>query len=63
MKTFGMLAVLLLVTAGLGSQAPAPETKVRWFGHAAFAITSPRGKVLLIDPSLKNPLNPDAKDG
>jgi L-ascorbate metabolism protein UlaG (beta-lactamase superfamily) len=55
-----VLAVLLLATAG---RAAAQETKVRWFGHAAFSITTPRGKVFLIDPWLKNPSNPEAKDG
>ncbi|MBD0369921.1 MAG: metal-dependent hydrolase [Pyrinomonadaceae bacterium] len=41
----------------------AQETKVKWFGHAAFSITTPRGKVILIDPWLNNPLNPDVKAG
>jgi L-ascorbate metabolism protein UlaG (beta-lactamase superfamily) len=41
----------------------AAQTKLKWFGHAAFAITTPKGKVLLIDPWLSNPLNPEAKDG
>ncbi len=44
-------------------QAAAQETKIKWFGHAAFSITTPKGKSLLIDPWLKNPLNPEAKDG
>jgi L-ascorbate metabolism protein UlaG (beta-lactamase superfamily) len=39
------------------------ETKLKWFGHAAFSITTPNGKVLLIDPWLGNPSNPEAKDG
>lgn len=42
--------------------ASAQETKVRWFGHAAFSITTPRGKVLLIDPWLNNPSNSEARD-
>lgn len=44
-------------------QASAQQTRVKWFGHAAFSITTPKGKVLLIDPWLKNPTNPEAKDG
>ena len=55
-----VLALLLLATAG---RAAAQETRVRWFGHAAFSITTPRGKVFLIDPWLKNPSNPEAKGG
>lgn len=54
-----MLAILLI-----GSfHAIAQETQLKWFGHAAFAITTPKGKVLLIDPWLTNPSNPEAKDG
>ena len=53
----GWLAVL-----ALASQAVAQETKLKWFGHAAFSITTPKGKVLLIDPWLRNPSNPEGKD-
>ena len=35
---------------------------MKWWGHAAFSITTPKGKVLLIDPWLSNPSNPDVKD-
>jgi L-ascorbate metabolism protein UlaG (beta-lactamase superfamily) len=45
------------------SGATAQETKLKWYGHSAFSITTPNGKVLLIDPWLKNPSNPEAKDG
>jgi len=38
------------------------ETKIKWFGHAAFSITTPKGKVLLVDPWLTNPKNPAAAD-
>lgn len=40
----------------------AATTTVTWHGHAAFEITTPKGKVLMIDPWLKNPANPKAKD-
>ena len=53
----------LLATIGVVNQASAQETRLTWFGHAAFAITTPKGKVLLIDPWLRNPANPDVKDG
>jgi len=53
----GWLAVL-----ALASRAAAQETKLKWFGHAAFSITTPNGKVLLIDPWLRNPSNPEGKD-
>jgi len=59
-KLLVLQCVLLL---GFASQATAQETKLKWFGHAAFSITTPNGKVILIDPWLKNPSNPEAKDG
>jgi L-ascorbate metabolism protein UlaG (beta-lactamase superfamily) len=61
MKLFGFLTALFIF--GSVYQISAQETKIKWFGHAAFSITTPKGKVLLIDPWLNNPLNPEAKDG
>ena len=55
-----ILSVLMIAFA---NSTRAQETKLKWFGHAAFSITTPSGKVLLIDPWLRNPQNPDAKDG
>jgi len=55
--------VLLILLMGCATHAMAQETKLKWFGHAAFSITTPNGKVLLIDPWLSNPSNPEAKDG
>ncbi len=62
MKVFRFTAGLFVLTIIFVFQAAAQETKIKWFGHAAFSITTPKGKVLLIDPWLKNPLNPEAKD-
>lgn len=62
-KSMLFAVVVLLTIFAAGNQARAQETKLRWFGHAAFSITTPNGKVLLIDPWLRNPANPDAKDG
>ncbi|HEX7956120.1 MAG TPA: metal-dependent hydrolase [Pyrinomonadaceae bacterium] len=63
MKVFSVFAALSVLALGSVNQASAQETKVRWFGHAAFSITTPRGKVLLIDPWLSNPSNPEAGEG
>jgi L-ascorbate metabolism protein UlaG (beta-lactamase superfamily) len=54
---------LILLLLCFVSRATAQETKIKWYGHAAFSITTPNGKVLLIDPWLNNPSNPEAKDG
>ena len=55
--------VCFILLLGFVSQIAAQETRLKWFGHAAFSISTPHGKVLLIDPWLKNPSNPEAKDG
>src|ERR1051325_5173345 len=59
-KTFKRQSVLgFAVIVFLVPVARAQETKVKWWGHAAFSVTTPKGKVLLIDPWLSNPSNPD----
>jgi L-ascorbate metabolism protein UlaG (beta-lactamase superfamily) len=55
--------VCFILLLGFASQTAAQETRLKWFGHAAFSISTPQGKILLIDPWLKNPSNPEAKDG
>jgi L-ascorbate metabolism protein UlaG (beta-lactamase superfamily) len=63
MKILRFLVILFMLAASAVYQASAQETKIKWFGHAAFSVTTPKGKVLLIDPWLSNPSNPEAKDG
>ncbi len=62
MKPFVFFAALFILAVASIHPVSAQITKVKWFGHAAFAITTPNGKVLLIDPWLSNPANPEAKD-
>jgi len=62
-ETTKLLFALFVFLLSSVSPATAQETKIKWFGHAAFSITTPNGKVLLIDPWLNNPSNPEAKDG
>jgi len=40
----------------------ASQTQITWYGQSAFKITTPGGNVLLIDPWITNPKNPNAKD-
>src|ERR1041384_7956958 len=61
MTRFALLAISFVALLCVAAPAKAQETKIKWFGHAAFAITTPKGKVLLIDPWLSNPMNPDMK--
>jgi L-ascorbate metabolism protein UlaG (beta-lactamase superfamily) len=64
MKTPILRLSLVLFCWVLGSvSAAAQETHLKWHGHSAFSITTPKGHVLLIDPWLTNPSNPDAKNG
>jgi L-ascorbate metabolism protein UlaG (beta-lactamase superfamily) len=63
MRLCGLFAALFVLAVSSAYPASAQETKIKWFGHAAFSITTPKGKVLLIDPWLNNPSNPDVKNG
>ena len=64
MKTlFNRIAVTILLIGVSGIAWSADTTTLTWHGHAAFEIVTPNGKVLMIDPWLKNPMNPNAKDG
>ena len=37
------------------------QTQVTWFGQSAFKIVTPKGKVLLVDPWITNPKNPNGE--
>lgn len=49
-----LLLAFLLVTP---IAALAGNTELTWYGHAAFKLTTPSGKILMIDPWIKNPAN------
>ena len=49
------LLLALLLTTPLAALADGSE--LTWYGHAAFKLTTPSGKVLLIDPWITNPAN------
>ena len=58
-----LLVAASILSFGLANHAATQETRIQWFGHAAFSIITPNGKVLLIDPWLRNPSNPEAREG
>ena len=60
MRSFVIAIALLFFGAGMADAAG--KTKITWYGHAAFRIDTPSGKVLLIDPWITNPANPNGKD-
>ena len=55
------LRTALLVLALLAATAAVAEaaTKLQWYGQSAFKIETPSGGVILIDPWLTAPSNPD----
>lgn len=55
-------AYLFLLLCAWSVRASAADTTLTWYGHAAFGITTPKGHVLVIDPWLRNPMNPAAKN-
>ena len=64
-KTALGVLILAIVMIGLNvvssNAQPAGKTQLQWYGQSAFKLTTPSGKVLLIDPWIENPINPNAK--
>ena len=57
----GVITSLVLAFSGTSPVLAADGiTQLTWFGHAAFRVVTPNGKVLYIDPWLNNPMNPAA---
>jgi L-ascorbate metabolism protein UlaG (beta-lactamase superfamily) len=62
MSTIRKLCIALLALGAFAlttGMAPAKRTKLHWYGQAAFKIETPSGGVILIDPWLTVPTNPD----
>ncbi len=56
-RIFAVLAALLLPATGYSA-----PTELTWYGHSAFKVKTPEGKVLLIDPWITNPANKSGKE-
>lgn len=56
------LIALTALTLSPLTVSAAGTTDITWYGHSAFKVTTPTGKVLLIDPWLANPANPKGKE-
>lgn len=54
------LLLALLFTTPLA--ALAANSELTWYGHAAFKLITPSGKVLMIDPWVTNPSNKNGKE-
>ncbi len=60
LRHLGLGGIALLALLGASIAAAADKVTVQWLGQSAFKITSPGGKVILIDPYLtKNPKTPE----
>lgn len=62
MKKIYFILVLTVFTLSSLTVFAAGSTDITWYGHSAFKLTTPSGKVLLIDPWLANPANPKGKE-
>lgn len=54
--------LLLALLLSMPLAALAANSELTWYGHAAFKLTTPSGKVLLIDPWITNPSNKHGKE-
>lgn len=57
---FNKLILAVLLATPLA--AFAADTELTWYGHAAFKLVTPSGKVLMIDPWVTNPSNKNGKE-
>ncbi len=54
-------AIIAAAALALTAAAAQAETQLTWYGHSAYKLTTPSGKVVLIDPWIANPANPEGK--
>ena len=56
------LVIFLALSLSTPATFAAGKTELTWYGHAAFKLKTPNGKILLIDPWITNPSNKNGKD-
>ncbi len=61
MKRLLLLSLLLALLVLVANAAQAAPAQLTWYGQSAFKVVTPNGKVLLVDPWISNPANPNAK--
>ena len=47
------VAATLALSGAASAQAPAGKAELQWFSQAGFKLTTPGGKVIMIDPWIK----------
>jgi len=60
-RLFSTVLTIALTALPLVTLA-APTTELTWYGHSAFKIKTPTGKVLYMDPWITNPANAKGKE-
>lgn len=56
-----LIALICTFAVGAAMTGPAQAAELLWYGQSAFRITTPGGKVIVIDPFItKNPKTPEA---
>ena len=53
---------IVIIAITIPALATAANTELTWYGHAAFKVKIPSGKVILIDPWITNPANKTGKE-
>ena len=61
MKRLILFVVLLAFFVLAANAAMAAPAQFTWYGQSAFKVVTSSGKVLLVDPWISNPTNPNAK--
>lgn len=59
--TLVIVAIAIALNPFSSNSQPTNSTQLLWYGQSAFKLTTPSGKVLLLDPWLKNPANPNGE--
>lgn len=60
MRIFKWILVLLMLFPAMALAAA--KSELTWYGHSAFKLTTPGGRVMLIDPWVTNPANKNGKE-
>lgn len=61
MRRFFTPILAIIVLLALSLPAFAAPAEITWYGQSAFRVVTPGGKVLLVDPWITNPANPNGK--
>ena len=61
MRRFVSGIIFMLMLVALSSVGFAAQAEITWYGQSAFRVVTPTGKVLLVDPWIVNPANPNGK--